>query len=90
MEFGFRQGWFDRFAYDNSALALLREMVVRMSAQLARMREETLDDHKADRMEFVRRILAFAGLDKPARDPHRYTWSRIGSGTRVPSAHICS
>ncbi|SUE31177.1 Uncharacterised protein [Nocardia farcinica] len=87
MEFGFGQGWFDRFAYDNSAFALtlLREMVVTMSARLARMREETLDDHKADRLEFVRRILAFAGLDKPARDPHRHTWSRIGPAIRVPS-----
>ncbi|MFF0489358.1 replication initiator [Nocardia sp. NPDC004068] len=46
---------------------------------------KTLGDHKADRMEFVRRALAFVGIDKPAPDPHRYTWSRLAPGTRVPS-----
>ncbi|MFI5778837.1 replication initiator [Nocardia sp. NPDC051570] len=46
---------------------------------------KTLGDHKADRMEFVRRTLAAAGIDKPAPDPRRYTWSTLAPGTRVPS-----
>ncbi|MFE9327435.1 hypothetical protein ACIHDR_37590 [Nocardia sp. NPDC052278] len=36
-------------------------------------------------MEFVRATLAAAGIDKPAPDPHRYTWSTLAPGTRIPS-----
>lgn len=46
---------------------------------------KTVGDHKADRMEFVRRTLEFVGIDKPAPDPHRYTWSLPAPGTRIPS-----
>ncbi|RDI54665.1 replication initiator [Nocardia mexicana] len=50
---------------------------------------KTLGDHKADRMEFVRRVLAAGGIDKPEPDPRRYTWSTLAAGTRVPSrAHL--
>ncbi len=45
---------------------------------------KTLGDHKADRIEFVRRKLALAGIEKPARDPRRYTSTTIAPGTRVP------
>ncbi|WP_174554919.1 replication initiator [Nocardia gamkensis] len=46
---------------------------------------KTLDDHKADRIEFVRQLLANVGITRPARDPHRYTWNTITPGTRIPS-----
>ena len=46
---------------------------------------KTLGDHKAERLEFVRQRLAAVGIDKPARDPHRYTWATIAPGTRMPS-----
>uniref|UniRef100_UPI0035711853 replication initiator n=1 Tax=Nocardia araoensis TaxID=228600 RepID=UPI0035711853 len=46
---------------------------------------KTLDDHKADRIEFVRQLLAHVGITRPARDPHRYTWNTIAPGTRMPS-----
>ncbi|MDN2497094.1 replication initiator protein [Nocardia nova] len=46
---------------------------------------KTLGDHKADRIEFVRRKLAAVGIDKPARDPRRYTWATVAPGTRMPS-----
>ncbi len=50
---------------------------------------KTLGDHKADRLEFVRQRLAAVGIDKPARDPRRYTWATITSGTRVaPRAQL--
>ncbi|MFI6958683.1 replication initiator [Nocardia sp. NPDC050408] len=50
---------------------------------------KTLGDHQADRMEFVRATLAAAGIDKPTPDPHRYTWSKLAPGTRIPSrAHL--
>ncbi|RDI43864.1 replication initiator [Nocardia mexicana] len=50
---------------------------------------KTLGDHKADRMDFVRRVLAAGGIDKPEPDPRRYTWSTLAPGTRVPSrAHL--
>jgi hypothetical protein len=45
---------------------------------------KTLGDHKAERLEFVRQRLAAVGIDKPARDPRRYTWITIAPGTRVP------
>ncbi|WP_198654392.1 MULTISPECIES: replication initiator [Nocardia] len=46
---------------------------------------KTLGDHKADRLEFVRRTLAAVGLDKPAQDPRQYTWATVAPGTRMPS-----
>ena len=46
---------------------------------------KTLGDHKADRLEFVRARLAAVGIDKPARDPHRYVWAAVAPGTRAPS-----
>lgn len=46
---------------------------------------KTLEDHKADRIEFVRRTLAAVGIDKPAQDPRRYVWATIAPGTRTPS-----
>ncbi|WP_204249184.1 replication initiator [Nocardia arizonensis] len=46
---------------------------------------KTLGDHKADRLEFVRRTLAAVGIDKPPADPRRYTWTPLGAGTRKPS-----
>ncbi|MGW4848896.1 replication initiator [Nocardia brasiliensis] len=46
---------------------------------------KTLGDHKADRLEFVRRTLAAVGIDKPAQDPRRYVWATIAPGTRTPS-----
>ena len=46
---------------------------------------KTVGDHKAERLEFVRRRLAAVGIDKPARDPRRYTWATIAPGTRMPS-----
>ncbi|MGY1936818.1 replication initiator [Nocardia gipuzkoensis] len=46
---------------------------------------KTLDDHKADRIEFVRQLLANVGITRPVRDPHRYTWNTITPGTRIPS-----
>ncbi|WP_334026301.1 replication initiator [Nocardia terpenica] len=46
---------------------------------------KTLGDHKADRLEFVRARLAAVGIDKPTRDPRRYTWTTIAPGTRTPS-----
>ncbi|MEU6829322.1 replication initiator [Nocardia beijingensis] len=46
---------------------------------------KTLEDHKADRIEFVRQLLAHVGITRPARDPHRYTWNTITPGTRIPS-----
>ncbi|WP_424991555.1 replication initiator [Nocardia nova] len=46
---------------------------------------KTLGDHKADRIEFVRRKLAAVGIDEAARDPRRYTWATVALGTRMPS-----
>lgn len=46
---------------------------------------KTVGDHKADRLEFVRRTLAFVGIDKPAPDPRRYAWSPPAPGTRIPA-----
>ncbi|MFJ1458065.1 replication initiator [Nocardia sp. N2S4-5] len=46
---------------------------------------KTLGDHKADRAAFVRGVLAAIGIDKPAPDPNRFTWSTIAPGTRIPS-----
>ncbi|MQY24603.1 replication initiator [Nocardia aurantia] len=46
---------------------------------------KTLGDHKADRLEFVRRTLAGVGIDKPAPDPRGFTWSTVAPGTRIPS-----
>ncbi|MEV0543779.1 replication initiator [Nocardia salmonicida] len=45
---------------------------------------KTIGDHKADRMEFVRRTLAAVGIDKTPPDLTRYTWTKITPGTRVP------
>ncbi|WP_063054727.1 replication initiator [Nocardia salmonicida] len=45
---------------------------------------KTIGDHKADRMEFVRRTLAAVGIDKPRPELTRYTWAKITPGTRVP------
>ncbi|MEV6095242.1 replication initiator [Nocardia sp. NPDC051981] len=45
---------------------------------------KTVGDHRADRLEFVRRTLEFVGIDKPAPDPRRYAWSLPAPGTRLP------
>ncbi len=46
---------------------------------------KTVGDHRAERLDFVRRTLEFVGIDKPAPDPRRYTWSLPAPGTRTPS-----
>jgi hypothetical protein len=41
---------------------------------------KTLNDHRADRAEFVRQLLADAGIEKPKPDPARYTWELARPG----------
>jgi hypothetical protein len=43
---------------------------------------KTLSDHRADREEFVRQLLADAGINKPARDPARVVIVKCEPGER--------
>ena len=38
---------------------------------------KTLPDHRADRGEFVRQLLADVGIQKPAPNPGRYLWLKV-------------
>lgn len=47
---------------------------------------KTLPDHQADREEFVRQLLADAGISKPVRDPARVMILKCEPGDRaIPS-----
>jgi hypothetical protein len=45
---------------------------------------KTLPDHRADREEFVRQLLASAGTDKPDRNHDNVLIYRVDSGDRYP------
>jgi hypothetical protein len=44
---------------------------------------KTLPDHRAERQEFVRQLLADAGIDKPARNPAKVLIYRVEPGDRA-------
>lgn len=51
---------------------------------------KTLDDHKADRAEFVRQALADIGIEKPKPDASRLIWRKVppGAADVPPRAHL--
>jgi hypothetical protein len=51
---------------------------------------KTLPDHRADRQEFVRSMLADIGIGKPAPDPDRYEWFTVhpGDPATPPLEHL--
>ncbi|MCG8916967.1 replication initiator protein [Actinokineospora sp. PR83] len=51
---------------------------------------KTLADHKADRVGFVRRMLAAVGIAKPERDTSRLVWRKLAPGdtSAPPRAHL--
>jgi hypothetical protein len=51
---------------------------------------KTLVDHKADRKEFVREMLAAVGIEKPEQDTSRLLWRKVDPGDRdaPPRTHL--